>query len=179
MARSECSGGVSDYSFFAEGARGVISMFRIFMTLCTPTPALPSTCFSLSVQQKPGPDFGGDREALTCPRGGSGRLQAAGRGPANRAARLDFSPAVRVRDTQLGILQGHARPHAISGVSADTHAPACLQSALPRAPLHTSQQAEGGLWARAPQALISYQPTDSPTPPTQLSVPRCVPEVAK
>lgn len=72
-------------------------MFIISMTFCTP---LPSTCFSPH-QQKPSPDLGGDREALTCLRGGSGGLPAAGRGLASRIAQLNFSPAVRVRDTQL------------------------------------------------------------------------------
>lgn len=148
-----------------------------------PHPFLPPASL-FPFRQKPGPDLGGDREALTCPRGGSGRLQAAGRGPANRAGQLDFSPAVRVRDTQLGILQDHAGLRAISGVSPDTHALACLQWALPRAHLHTSQKergerTEGGLWAQMPEALIFYRPADSPAPPAQLSVPQFVTEVAK
>lgn len=44
--------------------------------------------------------MGGDREALTCLRGGSGGLPAAGKGLASRVAQLSFSPAVRVRDTR-------------------------------------------------------------------------------
>ena len=142
-------------------------MFIIFMTLCTSTSPLPSTCFSFSLAEVR-PRLGWRQRGPLLPQRDPGRLQAAEM-PASRTAQLHFSTAVRVRDTQLGILQAHTRPHTISGVFPDAHALACLESALPRATLHKPQEGRGKqaaerVWVQLPKAAVSslaHQPHTS------------------
>ena len=88
------------------------------------------------------------------------RPSPAQREPGRLQAAEDSRTAARARDTQLGILQAHARPHTISGVFPDVRALACLQSALPRATLHKPQEGKGkqateAVWVQLPKAAIS------------------------
>lgn len=110
------------------------------MTFCTPT---PTHSFHLLLSSAAGAKLrlGWRQGGPHLPRGGSGGLPAAGRGVAGRVAQLNFSPAVRVRDTRLaGHPAGPHQAHAISGVSLDARALTCLAWAVPRV-----SPAEGGL----------------------------------
>lgn len=148
LAHSKGSRGVSDFYSLLRGQVWFL-MFIIFMTLCTSTSPLPSTCFSFSLAEVQ-PRLGWRQRGPLLPQREPGRLQAA----------EDSRTAARARDTQLGILQAHARPHTISGVFPDVRALACLQSALPRATLHKPQEGKGkqateAVWVQLPKAAIS------------------------